>query len=73
DAQSTPLLVGGPGTVDESVAFLRNGSMGRGLLAGADADTRDRAVSAMRAALQPYVTDDGVRLGSGVWLVTARA
>ena len=73
DAQSTPLLVGGPGTLDESVSFLRNGSMGRGLLAGADADTQDQAISAMRTALQPYVTDNGVRLGSSVWLVTAGA
>jgi hypothetical protein len=73
DARSTPLLVGGPGTLDDSVDFLRNGSMGRGLLSGVDAHTREQALSAMRAALEPHATDDGVRLGSSVWLVTAKA
>ena len=73
DAHSMPLLVGGPGTLDDSVGFLRSGSMGRGLLSGADPQTQEQALSAMRAALAAHVTDDGVRLGSSVWLVTATA
>ena len=67
------ILVGGGGGVDDAVAFLRTGSMGRMMLAGADADTVDRAVASMRAALAPYADAAGVHLGTAVWLVQAVA
>ena len=65
------ILVGGGGSVDDAVAFLRTGSMGRMMLAGADADTADRALAAVRTALVPHTDDDGVHLGAAVWLVQA--
>jgi SAM-dependent methyltransferase len=69
--QHAPMLVGGGGSVDDAVGFLRTGSMGRTMLAGADAGTADRALASVRAALTPYADADGVRLGAGVWLVQA--
>ena len=70
---SMPLLAGGPGTLDDALDFLRNGSMGRTMLADADATTRANALAEVRTALEPYVTDEGVLLGSSTWLVGARA
>jgi SAM-dependent methyltransferase len=69
----TPILVGGAGNVDDAVEFVRTGSMGRTMLTGADADTVDRAVASLRAALAPHADGDGVRLGAAVWLAQAVA
>ena len=71
--QHVPILVGGGGSVDDAVGFLRTGSMGRTMLAGADAGTAGRALASVRTALVPYADADGVRLGAGVWLVQATA
>ena len=70
-SRDTSMLVGGGGTLDEAIEFLRTGSMGRTMLGGADPDTAGRAVAAVRDALAAHVTDDGVRLGAAVWCVTA--
>lgn len=67
------ILVGGGGSVDDAVDFTCAGSMGRTMLAGADASTVDRAVASIRAALAGYADADGVRLGAAVWLVQAVA
>jgi SAM-dependent methyltransferase len=72
-AEHTPILVGGGGSVDDAVEFLRTASMGRTMLAGADAATADRAIASVRAALAPYADADGVHLGAAVWLVQATA
>jgi SAM-dependent methyltransferase len=69
----TPIYVGGRGTVDDAVAFLRTGSMGRTMLDGVNSDTEVRAVAAVRTALEPHHDGQGVRLDAAVWLVTARA
>ena len=66
------LLLGGRGTLDEAVDFLRGTGMARVLLADVAPDVVERAMDGVRAALAPYETPDGVRLGAGVWLVTAR-
>jgi SAM-dependent methyltransferase len=66
------ILLGGGGTLAEAVEFLREGGMGRAVLAGVDAAIQDRAVIAVTDALEPYVTDEGVRIGTAAWLVTAR-
>ena len=77
DVEITPehasILVGGGGSVDDAVEFLRTASMGRTMLAGADAETADRAIASVRAALTPYADADGVHLGAAVWLVQAEA
>jgi SAM-dependent methyltransferase len=72
-AEHASVLVGGGGSVEDAVEFMRTGSMGRMMLAGADAGTVDRAVASVRVALAPYADADGVRLGAGVWLVQAVA
>jgi hypothetical protein len=72
-SEQTPILVGGGGSVDEAAEFLRTGSMGRAMLAGADAATADQAIASVRAAISPYADAEGVHLGAAVWLVQAVA
>ena len=72
-AEHASILVGGGGSIEDAVEFMRTGSMGRMMLAGADAGTFGRAVASVRAALAPYADADGVRMGAGVWLVRAVA
>jgi SAM-dependent methyltransferase len=72
-SERASILVGGGGSIDDAVEFLRTGSMGRTMLAGADASTADRAIASVRAALSPYADADGVHLGAAVWLVQAVA
>ena len=72
-SEHASILVGGGGSVEDAVEFLRTGSMGRMMLAGADAGTVERAVASVRAALVPYADAEGVHLGAGVWLVQAMA
>jgi hypothetical protein len=42
------------------------------MLAGAETDVAARAIEAVRGALSPHTTDEGVRLDAAVWLVSAR-
>jgi SAM-dependent methyltransferase len=72
-SEHVSILVGGGGRVEDTVEFLRTGSMGRMMLAGADAGTVERAVASVRAALAPYADAEGVHLGAAVWLVQAMA
>lgn len=66
-----PLLVGGGLDVAGTTAFVAQGGMGRMFLANADEPTADRALEAVREALAPYATPEGVRMGSAAWLVAA--
>jgi SAM-dependent methyltransferase len=66
------MLLGGGGSLDETVAWLRGTTMARAVLRDADADTADRAVASVRAALAPHEGPDGVRLPAAAWLVRAR-
>jgi SAM-dependent methyltransferase len=72
-SRHAPLLVGGGGTVDDAVEFLRTGSIGRTVLAGADAAATERAIREVRDVLSAHLTADGVQLDSAVWLVQASA
>ena len=72
-SEHVSILVGGGGSVEDAVEFLRTGSMARTMLAGADAGTVDRALASVRAALAPHADADGVHLGAAVWLVQAVA
>jgi SAM-dependent methyltransferase len=72
-SERASILVGGGGSVDDAIEFMRTGSMGRTMLAGADAGTADRAVASMRAAFAPHADAEGVHLGAAVWLVQAVA
>jgi SAM-dependent methyltransferase len=67
------ILVGGQGSLDDAVEFLRTATQGRTMLAGADPATADRALASVRAALAPHADADGVHLGAAIWLVQAAA
>jgi hypothetical protein len=72
-SRHTPMLVGGGGSVEDALDFVRAGSTERAMLAGADPATATRALDAVRAALQPHLGPEGVRLDTAVWLVNAIA
>lgn len=71
DPLALPVLVGGGRDLDETVAFLGEGGMGKRMLAGADAPTTARALAAVRDALAPFATPEGVRMQTATWLVSA--
>jgi SAM-dependent methyltransferase len=73
-ARRTPILVGG-GQLDDAVAFVRNGSIGRRMLDGADAATQALAIAAVRDLLAGLAGGEqgNVSLEAAVWLVQARA
>lgn len=64
-----PLWMGSD--VVDTVAFLESTGIWNSLLRDADPPTVARVGEAVQAALEPYVTPDGLLLGSGAWLVTA--
>jgi hypothetical protein len=72
-SQHTAMLVGGAGSIDDAVEFLRTGSIGRTLLANAVPDAAARGLDAVRTALAQHFTGDGVELDAAVWLVQATA
>lgn len=72
-AKQAPILVGGGGSIDEAVEFVRTATVGRTMLTGADPDAAARALGALRDALAPRADAEGVRLGAAVWLVQAAA
>jgi hypothetical protein len=59
----------GPDVVD-TIAFLTSTGIWNSLLRDADPPTVARVSEAVQAALEPYLTPDGL-LGSRAWLVTA--
>jgi hypothetical protein len=72
-SRHTPMLVGGGGTVDDAVQFLREGSIGRTLLANAAPASASSALGAVREALAAHVAPEGVQLDAAVWLCQATA
>jgi SAM-dependent methyltransferase len=72
DSAEPSMLIGGGGTLDEAVTFMREGGIGKALLAEADPAVVPAALDAVRDSLEPYVTPRGVELGSAVWIVRAR-
>jgi SAM-dependent methyltransferase len=72
DAIHEDVLIGGGLDVDATVEFIAEGGMGQRFLAGADPAAVEAGLDAVRQALAPYDSPDGVRMGSAAWLVTAR-
>ena len=66
-----PMLLGGPGGIDDAVRFATRTSLARRLLEHASTETVAAARDAVRTALEPHVTDSGVELSAAVWLVAA--
>jgi len=71
--QHVMLLIGGGGSIDDTVSFVRTATIGRTMLAGADEATTDRALASLGTALARHADADGVHLGASVWLVQATA
>ena len=66
------ILIGGGGTVDQSMEFLLGMGMARGLVGLAGTDAHDEVVEAVRLSLsERYEPGVGVQLGAGAWIVTA--
>jgi hypothetical protein len=72
DPSTTSMLLGGGGTLDETVDFLVASGSGRALLDPAPAEARQAAIAAVRDTLAPLVDANGVLLGAAGWVVSAR-
>ena len=69
---SPTILLGGGGSLQESIDFLLGTGIARGLLGRLEPDTRAVAIREVRASLaERYEHGVGVRLGAGAWLVSA--
>jgi SAM-dependent methyltransferase len=73
EAVDAPMLVGGPATFDDAFAFMSNNRFARGILGDATGEPRERALAAMREAVEPFATDEGIRMTGSVWIVHATA
>jgi SAM-dependent methyltransferase len=68
------IVIGGGGGLDDSVDFLLDTGMPRGLLDFVGGDAREEVVRTVRQELiDRYEDGVGLRLGAAAWLVTARA
>jgi ubiquinone/menaquinone biosynthesis C-methylase UbiE len=66
------IVIGGGGTVDQSMEFLLGNGMARGLVGLAGADAQDQVVEGVRSSLtERYEPGVGVRFEAGAWMVTA--
>lgn len=72
EALERPVLLGGGGTLDDALGFLLQVGPMSALLKGAEPELRRRVRDAVERALGPYVSPEGVRLGSASWIVRAR-
>jgi ubiquinone/menaquinone biosynthesis C-methylase UbiE len=68
------ITLGGGGGRDESVDFLFDNPMPRGLLGFVNGDSRDDVLRTVRRQLDDrYQEGIGIRLGAAAWVVTAQA
>jgi hypothetical protein len=65
------LLVGGGAGVDDTTNFLLQMGPAGAALRDADDDLRAKAADAVREAIAPFDTDEGVRMPAAAWLFTA--
>lgn len=74
DSYTPTIVLGGGGSLDDSVDFLLGMGMPRGLLGLVDASARDDVLRAVHAELADrYEEGVGIRLGAAAWVVTAQA
>ncbi len=72
ESVSPPIILGGGGSLEETVRFLLGTGIARALLDGTEPDARQRAIDAVTGALAEYYEPgQGVALGTGAWLVSA--
>ena len=69
----TTLTIGGDGPLDQAVDFLLQGvGPTSAAMRQADPAVRATVAAAVRQALEPYHTPQGLRMACAAWLVTAR-
>jgi SAM-dependent methyltransferase len=74
DSCTPTIVIGGGGSLDDSVDFLLDTGMARGLLGFVGGDAREDVLRTVREALTDrYEEGAGLGLGAAAWLVTARA
>jgi hypothetical protein len=74
DSFRPTIVVAGGGSLDDSIAFLLDNPMPRGLLGLVDPSARDDALRTVHAEfVDRYEEGVGIRLGAAAWLVTAQA
>jgi SAM-dependent methyltransferase len=66
------LLVGGGGTLDETVAFVAQLGPAGAALREADDVLRARVLTEIRESIEPYHDGAGVRMPAACWIVSAR-
>ncbi len=66
----TTMLVGGGLDAEGSVSFLRDSGIGKAMLDGVDDDLVQRALEAAVEATRPFETDEGVRMGAGMMVLS---
>ncbi len=72
DSLRRSVIVGGSGDVDSAVDFvLQMGPTGAALREAGE-DVLPRVRDSVRAALEPFATDDGIRMNAAAWIVSAR-
>ncbi|HQZ33603.1 MAG TPA: methyltransferase domain-containing protein [Ilumatobacteraceae bacterium] len=71
ESVSPLIILGGGGSLEETVEFLLGTGIARALFDGAEPDARRRAIDAVTGALaECYQPGRGVVLGTGAWLVS---
>ena len=74
DSYTPTIVVGGGGSLDDSIDFLLDDPMPRGLLGLVDPRARDDVLRTVHAELADrYQQGVGIRLGAAAWVVTAQA
>lgn len=73
DPLETETVFAGGGTPDEVLPMLLDVGPFAALLREVDESVRSKVVAAVRDAITPYATPEGVRMPAAAWLVTARA
>jgi ubiquinone/menaquinone biosynthesis C-methylase UbiE len=74
DSYTPTIVVGGGGSLDDSIDFLLDDPMPRGLLGLVDPSARDDVLRTVHAELvDRYQQGVGIRLGAAAWVVTAQA
>lgn len=70
---STPMMIGGPGTVDDAISFFAGGGIARQMLDTAAPPARRAAIDAVRALFAEHHDGIGVTVDAAAWIVTADA
>jgi hypothetical protein len=74
DSYTPSIVLGGGGSLDDSVNFLFDNPMRRGLLGFVDEHSRDDVRRTVRGEIVGrYEEGVGIRLGAAAWVVTAQA